>query len=379
MSDFWQGEIPTLQRLNGTSGETLERRLGVEHGARAVTLLLPCLATDIGSVAFEEMLVALEEMRWLERIVFGLDQASEQEFRSMEQRVAHFPQKTNVLWLDDPEVRRTMHSDTDRIPAIGKGRNLWLSLGWILQQPGTDLIAIHDCDIRPYRKEMLVRLVYPVARREFGYRFSKGYYARFSDQLHGRLTRLLFQPLLAVLAKANPANPALQTLRGFRYPLAGEVCFEANLAREFSFPAGWGIETSMLAGIVQTIPIHQICQVDLCERYDHRHHPLESLSHAAREIIESLLQLSAADLVNETIIKNYEQAAAEANRRYAVVAEMNGLSHNKEEELRTVDKFAHLLRVALSGPLKANALPPLTNIFPVNSVSSAPCPVPPAA
>lgn len=378
MSDFWQGEIPTFQRLNATSGEFLEKQLAKEHGARSVTLLMPCLASDIGSVAFEEMLVVLKEMLWLERIVFGLDQASESEFHTMAKKVTCLPQKKNVLWLDDPEVARKMLADVDRIPASGKGRNVWLSLGWILQQPGTDLVAMHDCDIRPYRKEMLARLVYPVARPEFGYRFSKGYYARFSDQLHGRITRLLFCPLLAVLAKADPAN-VLRTLKEFRYPLAGEVCFEANLAREFSFPAGWGMETSILAGIIQTVPINQTCQVDLCERYDHRHHPLENLSHAAGEVIEHLLQLCEPNRLDASILSQYEQAAAEASQRHAVLAEMNGLSHHQQEEIRTIARFTELLRAALSAPCKTTFLPPLRNIFTANSVSSTPCPTPPAA
>ncbi len=58
-------------------------------------------------------------------------------------------------------------------------------------------VALHDCDIMTYSRELLAKLVYPVANPHFNYEFCKGYYPRVRDgSLGGRVTRLLVTPLL---------------------------------------------------------------------------------------------------------------------------------------------------------------------------------------
>ncbi|MCK7478417.1 MAG: hypothetical protein M0C28_14215 [Candidatus Moduliflexus flocculans] len=42
---------------------------------------------------------------------------------------------------------------------------------------------------------MLARLFYPVASPHIDYAFCKGYYARVTDRMHGRVTRLFVTPL----------------------------------------------------------------------------------------------------------------------------------------------------------------------------------------
>ena len=74
----------------------------------------------------------------------------------------------------------------------GKGRNVWYCFGYTLASGRAKAVALHDCDITTYKREMLARLIYPVANPHFGYKFCKGYYARVADnKLNGRVCRLL--------------------------------------------------------------------------------------------------------------------------------------------------------------------------------------------
>ena len=84
----------------------------------------------------------------------------------------------------------------------GKGRNVWYCMGYVLARDEARSIALHDCDILTYDRELLARLVYPVANPLFNYEFCKGYYPRIgSNKLNGRVTRLLVTPLLKALKK----------------------------------------------------------------------------------------------------------------------------------------------------------------------------------
>ena len=60
----------------------------------------------------------------------------------------------------------------------------------------SDVIALHDCDIVNYSREMLARLCYPVANPNLDYVFCKGFYSRVTNKMHGRVTRLLVTPLV---------------------------------------------------------------------------------------------------------------------------------------------------------------------------------------
>lgn len=354
MADFWQGSIPTFSRLQEGQGDLLASRLGKDSGAREVTLLLPCHAKELRTSAFEMMLEKLREVTWLRRIVVGLDQAAEGDHEETKRRFSVLPIETHVLWLDGPEWRSRIPAAP--FPSSGKGRNVWLSLGWILNETDAEIIALHDCDISPYDPELLARLVYPVARPEMGFRFCKGFYARFSHQLHGRLTRLLFQPLVKALASfddpfATTPN-VMPFLSEFRYPLAGEVAFDASLARQMRFLPGWSLETGMLAEVARLVPNDQICQAELCARYDHRHQPLQGnaggLVDAAEEISRTLLQLTGH--MPTELIPNYESLASDALRHFQQLSVMNGLTFDEIAEAEAIATFKKLLAKILSEP-----------------------------
>jgi hypothetical protein len=83
----------------------------------------------------------------------------------------------------------------------GKGRNVWTCFGYVLASEQARMVAVHDCDILTYHRELLTRLCYPLAHPALGFDFCKGYYARVTQQLNGRVMRLLVTPLLRALER----------------------------------------------------------------------------------------------------------------------------------------------------------------------------------
>src|SRR5947207_8520593 len=114
----------------------------------------------------------------------------------------------------------------------GKGSNKWRCSGFVLADERCKIIALHDCDILTYDRELLARLVFPLASPSMDYEFCKGFYARVSERLYGRVTRLLVTPLIRALQKILGREvPLLVFLDSFRYPLSGEFSMLADLAR----------------------------------------------------------------------------------------------------------------------------------------------------
>ena len=71
---------------------------------------------------------------------------------------------------------------------MGKGRNVWYCMGYILSVGKAEAVALHDCDIITYSRSLLARLVYPVANPKFNFDFCKGYYPRVSEnKVKGRV------------------------------------------------------------------------------------------------------------------------------------------------------------------------------------------------
>ena len=72
--------------------------------------------------------------------------------------------------------------------------------GYVLARNQAEVIALHDCDILTYDKNLLARLVYPIANPLFNFEFCKGYYPRVTEsKINGRVTRLLINPLCLLL------------------------------------------------------------------------------------------------------------------------------------------------------------------------------------
>ncbi len=210
----------------------------------------------------------------------------------------------DLIWVDGERVQSLLKRLEERGLSAGpngKGRSCWLAYGHLLACRDCDVIALHDCDIVNYDRQLLARLCYPLAHPHLGFEFVKGYYARVTDRMHGRVTRLFMTPLLRTLEGMAPGNPFLRYLDSFRYALAGEFAMDINLARVNRIPADWGLEVGVLAEVFRNCATARTCQVDLMDNYEHKHQSLSAedktkgLSRMASDIAKSLLRTLAAE------------------------------------------------------------------------------------
>ena len=240
----------------------------------------------------------------------------------------------------------------------GKGRNVWLCLGYVLASEQARMVALHDCDILTYDREFLARLCYPVAHPALGFDFCKGYYARLTDRLNGRVMRLFITPLLRALESILGLHPFLVYLDTFRYPLAGEMALDTDLVRRVRIPHDWALEIGMLAEIFRNTAPRAICQAELCNNYDHKHQelsprdPEKGLNKMACDIVKTFFRRMAAEGIRldaglfDTLLSAYGRQAEDTLRCYAADAAANGLKYPRHEEESAVATFVRSIRVA---------------------------------
>jgi glucosyl-3-phosphoglycerate synthase len=386
MADFFQtGSIATLHMLGAPDRTRLERELREFSAETPIALVLPCHVKELGTNALRGILRALAEVDYLAQIVVGIDGATtHSQWEKARQIFGQLPQKPVLLWNDGPRMKKLLHQleDSDLDPGTpGKGRNLWWCFGYVLASEQARMVAVHDCDILTYSREMLARLCYPVAHPSLGFDFAKGYSARFSDRLNGRVMRLLVTPLLRSIESIIGVHPFIVYLDTFRYPLAGEMCMDLDILRRIRMPSDWGIEVGMLAEIFRVSSSKSICQVDVSERYDHKHQELsvrdasKGLNKMAIDIVKSVFRTLAGHGVKldrglfDTLLSAYSRKAEDTMRFYAADAELNGLRYDRHEEELAVMTFARGIRSAAKDYMEDPLGDPLIPNW--NSVDSA--------
>jgi len=276
MGDFHQnGTITTLHNLTNRSTEELEKEL--EHFAkrRPMALILPSLFSELQGEALPEIIDQLKEVSYLGDIVIGLDQANEEQYRHALKFFSKLPQRHHLLWNHGPRLQ-AIDKKLKEVGVApnqeGKGRNVWYCLGYTLATNRAQAIALHDCDITTYDRGLLARLIYPVANPQFSYQFAKGYYPRVANgKLNGRVTRLLVTPLIRSLEQVLGSMDYLRYMDGFRYPLAGEFSFRRSVIPDIRLPSDWGLEIGVLSEMHRNYSPNKLCQVDIADRYDHKH------------------------------------------------------------------------------------------------------------
>ena len=122
-----------------------------------------------------------------------------------------------------------------------------MAYGYLIAKREAKIITLHDCDIKTYSREILARLCHPIANPYVDFAFCKGYYARVTDRIHGRATRLYVTPLLRSLKTIVGHLPVLDFLDSFRYPLSGEFAMSTTVAGLNRIPGDWGLEIGVLA------------------------------------------------------------------------------------------------------------------------------------
>jgi glucosyl-3-phosphoglycerate synthase len=362
MADFFQtGTVATLHRLGTPDLPRLERELTAFSADRPISLVLPCHVRELGTPALRDVIAILKDVPYLRQIVIGIDGADAKDWQRARKMFASLPPTATLLWNDGPRIssllERLTTADLEPSPT-GKGRNLWLCFGYLLASDLARVVAVHDCDILTYDRALLARLCYPVANPTFGFDFCKGYSARFSDQLNGRVMRLLVTPLLRSLHDIVGDHPFLTYLDTFRYPIAGEICLSADLLRRARVPADWGVDIGLLAEIFHLVSPEAICQVDLAERYDHKHQEIsprdatKGLHKMAIDLVKCLLRSLAGHGIKldralfDTLLTAYARKAEDTLRFSAADAAINGLKYDRLQEKLAVATFVHSIREA---------------------------------
>ncbi len=363
MADFWQhGMITTLQKLKERPLEEMEAELLAVSRRRKMVLLLPALFSEFESEAMPRIIEELKSVNYLHRIVLSLDRAGEKEFIEARKFMSVLPTNVKVIWHDGPgmqAMRRELQDADFDIDYPGKGRSVWMSLGYVLADPETYAVALHDCDIVNYRRELLSRLFYPVVHPAINFEFSKGYYARFSGKLYGRVMRLFYSPLITALRRILGYNIFLSYLDNFRYALSGEFAVISTLGRIIRISPTWGLEVSLLSEVFQRTSVNRICQVEVLDSYEHKHQvlakdqPSEGLIRMASDIAKALFMLLAQDGIVmsqsffRTLLALYTQESRNAVEKYNALSLLNGLDYDRHGESEASEAFVNSLQAAM--------------------------------
>ncbi|MEM7638906.1 MAG: glycosyl transferase [Pseudomonadota bacterium] len=383
MADFHQhGRVATLHNLRTTRTEDLEAQLVEFSEQKKIWLILPCLYSELEGEAMPRIREELAAVPYIDHIVIGLDKATETQFESAKAFFSGLPQDHSILWNDGPRLKSIdehLANATLAPREIGKGRNVWYCFGYALASGRADVVALHDCDILTYTRDMLARLLYPVCHPNFSYQFCKGYYPRVaSGTLNGRVNRLLVTPLLHALSELFGHLDYLTYLKSFRYALSGEFAMETSILKDIRVPSDWGLEIGVLSEAYRNLNARRICQVDIADNYDHKHQPLSEsdanagLSRMSRDISKALFRKLAIQGVVfqketfRTLKATYYRTALDLIEAYDAVATMNGLSLDRNSEERAVELFATNVAEAgaqfLETPVETPLIPNWTRI-----------------
>ena len=358
MADFHQnGVISTLHNFSNRSIDDIESELRTFSKDSPIELILPSLYSELEGPALKNIVDCLSEVKYLNHIVIGLDKANKSEFLKAKKFFSHLNQPHSIIWNDSPSMKK-LDMELKKIGLApnesGKGKNVWYCMGYLFARDEASCVALHDCDITTYTRELLARLVYPVANPNFNYEFCKGYYPRIRENtLSGRVTRLLVTPLLKTFKKVLGHRDYIEFIDVFRYPLAGEFSFRSRLLKEIRIPCDWGLEIGLLSEMQRNQAYNRICQVDIADTYDHKHQNLsldnqdKGLSKMSIDITKTLIRKLAAQgdtftyNTLRTIKATYYRTALDLLEIYHNDAKINGLELNINEEEIAIELFSN--------------------------------------
>jgi glucosyl-3-phosphoglycerate synthase len=351
MADFYQnGSITTLHNLGERSTACLEQELVQHAKRRPLGLVLPSLYSEIATPALPNILEELKQVPYLSQIVIGLDRANADEYRHALSFFSDLPQHHRVLWQDGPRLQALDASLADAGLApkeLGKGRNVWYCMGYVLATAQVDAVALHDCDILTYERSLLARLLYPMAHPLFNYEFCKGYYPRIADnKINGRVCRLLVTPMIRALKQVLGESAYLNYLDSYRYILAGEFAFRRDALSDLRVPSDWGLEIGVVSEVYRSNNNKRICQTDI-----------------AKSIFRKLA--IQGTVFNQetfrTVKATYYRLALDLTEAYRNDAIMNGLQFDINGEEAAIELFAENIMEAgrhfLEKPMDAPFIP----------------------
>jgi glucosyl-3-phosphoglycerate synthase len=362
MSDFYQtGVVATFHRLGRLNLEKIEAELTWYAQERPIALVLPSLYSELEGDALKGIVRELKNVKYIKEVVVTLGPASDEEFKHAKDFFSLLPQKTRIIWNTGPrisEIYKAIESSDLPTGEHGKGKSAWMAYGYVLSQQEFHAIALHDCDIVTYSRDLVARLCYPVVNPNLDYDFCKGFYSRVTDKMHGRVTRLLVTPLIRALQKILGYHPLLVFFDSFRYTLAGEFSMDVDLARVNRIPGDWGLEVGVLAEVYRNTSIRRVCQVDIAENYEHKHQALspddatKGLHKMCVDICKSVFRTLASEGIVfsegffKTLVATYVRTAQDLLKRYEDDAAINGLLFGRHDESLAVETFTNGIKKA---------------------------------
>jgi glucosyl-3-phosphoglycerate synthase len=363
MADFFQnGVITSLQRVGGRSLEAMEKDLERMSERRKMVLLLPALYSEFETPAMHTIIEELKHVRYLHRIILGLDRATREQFLEVKKLMVQLPCEVEILWNDGPRIQELYAELThEGFPCLkdpGKGRNVWTMIGYGLTGEENYAFALHDCDIVNYSREIVARLFYPIVHPALDYEFNKGYYSRVTNKLHGRVTRLFYTPLIHALEKVMGTNRYLEYMDSFRYALSGEFAFIRSLGRGIAISPTWGLEVSTLSEVYKNTSNRRICQTEIMDTYEHKHQDLGNKAEGggvykmAGDIAKALFRVMAQEGIVfteshfKTLLATYFQESRFEISKYVALSKLNGLEYNREKEISAVEAFQDAIEEA---------------------------------
>jgi len=383
MSDFHQsGPVTALPLLVKRPVEEMERRIQTLTRRFPVALVIPMIPSEMDRPALAGILGELCRVSYLDTLLVSLNKATAEDHARATEFFGRYPGRKVILWNEAPAVEafvEQMASAGLYTGEPGKGRACWLAMGLVLAEERAEYMAFQDADVVNYHRAMLARLVLPAVDPTMDFDFVKGYYARVSDRLHGRVTRLMLTPLLAAFTRLIGADPYIRYLSSFRYALAGEFALKCDLAERMRLACDWGLEIVTLFEALRHRAAVRVAQVELAERYDHKHQelspddPTRGLHRMAKDVIKHLLRTLAAAGVNLTdgllrsLLAAYQREAEDAVADSYAMAAINGLTFDRHEEEDNVNVFIRALRASIEeflvDPLGAPLVPNWSRVW----------------
>jgi glucosyl-3-phosphoglycerate synthase len=328
--EYVQERITTLHELRTPTPEAPTDRTAV---------VVPMTEREYGGLAAEGVLSELAAID-PDRVVVPL-RAPPEKVGPFREWLDSFDLSIEVLWCSGPRVTELL-ADHGLNGAGGKGRDVWLALGQVLD---SEYVVCHDADTKTYDRSYVPRLLFPL---EHGHEFAKGYYARVENNaLYGRLFRLFYAPLIRTLA-AETGAPVLDYLSAFRYALAGEFAATGELVSKLRVQRSWGLEIGTLGDAYAHAGFEGSAQVDL-GAYEHDHRAvsgptgLSEMSNAVGDALFRVVSEHGVDPDYDTVADRYRSVAAGLVDQYAVDAAYNGLDYDRSDELDQVAAYSETI------------------------------------
>lgn len=376
MADFHQPRyLPTVHQLGRHSllgahaTDVLVTR--AQAAGISTTLILPALAQELETTAFPRILRLLSAAPLVGRLMVVLGHATPEQQSAAARLLRNVRVPVSLVRLDDPlvgDILTSLNKQGVAIEARGKGHACWVGLCTALAGSGSDVVAMHDCDIETYTPAIVRRLLAPLVIPARPFDFAKGYYPRVTTRMYGRVTRLLIAPLLRALQTMELPTKLPAFLADCRYPLAGEVAFSRALASELPIHGGWGLEIGTLSEVYRRQSRYRACQVDIADEYEHRHRAIGGPSNDAaglvtmvEEILRTLVDALRRDgvavdarLLRYTLI-HHRHEVQRLLEAYEADAAINGLAYDHALEASTAEQFAGAFERCIDNGLCAGA------------------------